>query len=268
MCTTRTRSSKDPPAAAAVLVVLAAVLLLASGVVVSACQVSIESGESMPSATDGAAGTQAQTTLTASTSAATTSSTTPGEPVTLNPQPTHTRPETGTKTTGTTLPPPSPATPLPPGETTTSLMLSPVTADTIPMTWTRYEETDPHIKWTGSWVSYPSPIASGGGLRVASNTAECALVFKGTAARLISVVTPEGGVAQVVLIDDANGATYLHTADFYWPTATTRLLFNTATMPLGVYRLIITWTGTSTSASMGTVIDFDAIEVMGRLVEP
>lgn len=249
----------------------AMVALLLAVTTLPACQATVGSGDTTPTAADAASVTQAQTTVAESTSTAAPSSSTtaaPGSSVTLNPQPTHTRPTAGPTTTKTTEPPPSPATPVPPGKTTTSFILTPITGDTIPTTWTRYEETDPHIQWTGSWASYPSPAASGGSFRAASSKAEASLMFRGTALRLVAVVSPEGGMAQVDVIDKATGTIYTSITDFYWPIVTTRNVFNTAPMPLGDYLVSITWTGSVNGASVGTAVNVDAIEVMGRLVAP
>lgn len=248
--------------------VFASVALLCAAAALTACRVSIGSVDATPTAPDAAATTQSQTTVAPSTTiAASTTSTTPGWPVTLHPQPTHARPGStmgGPGTPGpttTTLPPPSPATPVPPAETTTTLMLIPMTAETFPTMWTVYPDNFPLIKWGGDWAVVTE--ASGSSYRRCNPPIRSAfrVNFKGTQVALFSMTGPDRGLAKVTLDD-----TYTYTADLYRPSAESRAVFTSAVLPLGWHTVLVEWTGTKNSASTGTAINLDAVELMGYMV--
>ncbi len=86
-----------------------------------------------------------------------------------------------------------------------------------PPTPTRYQQTDTHLSFTGSWGTGLNPGASGGSWGYANTSGSLATVkFTGTSIGWITVKSPNYGIAQVTLDSDAPVTVDLYSPDTKW----------------------------------------------------
>ncbi len=124
----------------------------------------------------------------------------------------------------------------------------------------RYQQTDTHITYAGSWSTYSTTSASGSSYtRANTSTAACTVNFSGTYLAWIATkgttlgkayVSLDGGTAQLV--------------DLYKPTvAYQQSVWNTGTLTDGQHTVKIWWYPSNTA---GKYISVDAFDVAGTLV--
>jgi stage II sporulation protein D len=123
---------------------------------------------------------------------------------------------------------------------------------------TRYQQTDPHLVWSGTWTPFETAGASAGAYKRANvNGSSCTVTFSGTKLAWIATVgttlgkayvSLDGGTAQV--IDLARSA-----------VAYQQNVWNTGTLAAGVHTVKI-WRYPSTTTKY---ISVDAFDVVGAL---
>ncbi len=125
----------------------------------------------------------------------------------------------------------------------------------------RYEETEPSILKTGTWVtSVAAKRSAGSWLYSNSSDSATEFTFSGTRVELRASLAPNYGVARVIL----DGAPY--SMDLYSPGYIHNALgWSSGKLPDGVHTLRIEWTGTKNAASSGTGIGMDAVDIQGVL---
>jgi hypothetical protein len=137
--------------------------------------------------------------------------------------------------------------------------------------WTRYEDSDPHLHWDGSWWLAEYEEASGGWYKHTDDeTATVQLVFEGTQIRYIGLRSTTEGTAQVSL----DGVMYF--VDLCGPLASQQVLWTSPYLPpgsgplaYGRHILMIGYKGlrSSSCGNPGGAITFDAVDVIGTLVD-
>jgi hypothetical protein len=124
----------------------------------------------------------------------------------------------------------------------------------------RYEQTDSHLAFGGTWVAFSATGASGAGYqRTCTNGSSVSIAFNGTYLAWIATkgttlskakVSLDGGAAQSV--DLAASA-----------VAYQQKVWNTGTLPAGAHTVTISWDATNAA---GKFISLDAVEVLGTLL--
>jgi stage II sporulation protein D len=124
---------------------------------------------------------------------------------------------------------------------------------------TRYQQTDTHLAWAGTWATFTASGASGGSYKRANTSgASCTVTFSGTYLAWIATagttlskayVSLDGGTAQA--IDLARSA-----------VAYQQSVWNTGTLTAGTHTVKIWW---YPSNKAGKYISVDAFDVVGTL---
>ncbi len=130
---------------------------------------------------------------------------------------------------------------------------------------TRYQQTDPHIVWSGPWTPYSRWCLSGGSYAYSRFTnASVTITFEGTGIDWIGTKNGIGGKA-LVSLDGSSPVT----VDLYSPTSMHQsLLHRVSGLPAGAHTLVITPTATYNPSSSGQYVFVDALDVTGALVDP
>jgi hypothetical protein len=161
---------------------------------------------------------------------------------------------TSKKTTTTTAPPT--ATTIVVGQPHTLFTL--VLANSV----TRYEDTDPLLKWSGSWDTLNLPDASGGTYHASWGDAAVLIRFQGTGISLVAQKFFSHGIARVTLDSD------VYLVDMYSEySGASQTVWTSPTLPYGIHYLTIETTGTKNPESWNTLINVDAVDVAGTLLE-
>jgi hypothetical protein len=216
---------------------LTAVVLVVPALVLGGCE---------DLSTTGATGTSAVQSAVAGTSSTSVPSQTPAQ-------------ETATtkkKTTGTAA------------ETTVTTTLGLIAGQQIlqdAFALTRYEDTDPHLTWTGSWSANNGNVYSGGTVRYTENAGSSVVIkFSGTSISWIGERGSMEGIAKVTL-DGAQVAL----VDLYVPVNKPQplTLWQSGTLANGSHTLKIECTHTKNPdpASDGWWIMVDAFDVFGTI---
>ncbi len=127
---------------------------------------------------------------------------------------------------------------------------------------TRYQQTDTHLAYTGSWGTGLNPGASGGSWGYTNTTGSLVTVkFTGTSIGWITVKSPNYGIARVTL----DGGTPV-TVDLYSPdTKWQQKVWSATGLPNSAHTVTIAYTGTKNPAAAGAYTGVDAFEVQGTL---
>jgi murein DD-endopeptidase MepM/ murein hydrolase activator NlpD len=141
-----------------------------------------------------------------------------------------------------------------------SLVNAPLYNETpLPTGTTRYQQTDSHIAYTGTWYTFSTNAASGGSyLRAKTNGASATIAFNGTYLGWIATSGTTLGKAQVSL--DGGAAVTIDLAAS--SVAYQQRVWNTGTLVEGPHTVKISWDAKNTA---GKYISVDAIEVAGTL---
>lgn len=158
----------------------------------------------------------------------------------------------------------------PPEETTTTrpIIYRPTTVSLIPftLTWVRFEETDPRLLFTGDWLRDESPLASGGsfnyGRGATAGGAKVQIVFDGTQIRFVALRCVDCGIAKLTL--DSWPPVYVDPYSTDWVS---EVVWTSGVMPFGRHTLWIERSGDRNPAASGTILRFDAVDVIGTLVD-
>jgi Tol biopolymer transport system component len=129
---------------------------------------------------------------------------------------------------------------------------------------TRYEQTDSHLVYVGTWSTATTASASGGSFKYASSSGSSTIVsFDGTHLAWLATTGPSYGIAEVSLDGGAAELVDLYSAS----TRYQERVYRTDLLSAGAHTLTIEWSGTKNSASSGYAIGADAFEVLGTLAQ-
>jgi hypothetical protein len=129
--------------------------------------------------------------------------------------------------------------------------------------WTRFEETDSRLLWQGVWSTWTNSACSGGKARRAiTEGGGTAMWFEGTRVRFITVTRSDNGIARVHI--DHEPVVWV---DLYGTSISSKTAWTSGVLSPGQHFLIIEWSGQKNPASSGYCIVFDAVEVIGTLIQ-
>ena len=143
------------------------------------------------------------------------------------------------------------------------IIVQPTLGTIVPFNpWTRYEETDPYIKWIGGWAFVPSQSNSGGGYVWTTDVnASVVIPFKGTQIRLLGTTWVGGGIGSVTL----DGGSVIE-VDTYAGTATpTAVIWTSPVLSNGTHHLTVGFTGTKNPKALMAGLTLDAVEIAGTI---
>ena len=256
------------------LILVAAVVLLISVFVCVGCGSSgaVGGAENIGTATTIVAGALGSTSTTLSSSSTSpTASTTLGAPPPTTLQSTTTTKATtpttakATTTTKTTLG-------APPQSTTTTGSWTQLTVEIGPVVpidpWTLFQETDPHMQWSGLWIQQYSSKASEGGYRGVGSTASVLIRFTGQRISFQAMEDKGAGIAKLTL-----DGSHVYMVDLYneayWLSS--QMAWESDPLPQGAHTVLIEWTGTKNPKNiMATdyvLLDYVAV-YGGSLINP
>ncbi len=136
------------------------------------------------------------------------------------------------------------------------------TAAALSNGYTRYQETDPFLVFSGAWHSANSRSYAGGGEKLVSwSSGTMTLAFEGTSLTWLSSANPYAGIAKVTLDGGAGVLVDLYSTMFL----NQRPVYTTGAVTEGRHTLTIQWTGKRNARSIGTYVYVDAIDVKGSL---
>jgi murein DD-endopeptidase MepM/ murein hydrolase activator NlpD len=129
----------------------------------------------------------------------------------------------------------------------------------LPTGTTRYQQTDSHIAYAGSWYTFSTNAASGGSyLRAKTNGASATISFNGTYLGWVATKGTTLSKAQVSLDGGAPVTVDLAASS----VAYQQRVWNTGTLAEGPHTVKISWDAKNAA---GEYISVDAIEVVGTL---
>ncbi len=128
---------------------------------------------------------------------------------------------------------------------------------------TRFEETDTHLTFAGSWASAASTAYSGGTFKYA-NTSGASVTIKFFGVKLTLIGTKAYSYGKMKVSVDGSSPT---TVDLYNPTTVLykQTLFSSGLVPLGEHTVTLEWTGEKNPASSNTYVSLDAVDVTGTV---
>jgi outer membrane protein assembly factor BamB len=123
---------------------------------------------------------------------------------------------------------------------------------------TYFEENDPAIIYTGSWIALNCPSCSGGALKYSNQTgAKADFTFNGTGIKWIVTKAKMLGKAKVYL-----DGMYMGMVDLYGPTPQYQVVLQKTGLSPGTHTCSIEVSGQKNPSSTGYYIDIDAFEVV------
>lgn len=131
--------------------------------------------------------------------------------------------------------------------------------------WTRYEDDNPYLSWTGPWAAVTDPDVSGGSYKLSDGAGRLLAYFEGTRVALVAVVGPDRGNADVYLQPVPSGDAEHALIDLYHPSKGLKTVWTSDVLPEGTYYLFVWWTGFKNPAATGTRITVDAVDIVGTL---
>jgi beta-N-acetylhexosaminidase len=133
------------------------------------------------------------------------------------------------------------------------------TYTTAPAT-TRYEQTDPHIAYSGAWTAFSTASASAGAYaRANTSGSSVTITFNGTSLAWIAMKGTTTGKADVTLDGHAAGTVDLANSVAIYQ----QNVWSTGTLSEGVHTVVISRNAANTA---GKYITLDAVDVAGVLV--
>jgi IPT/TIG domain len=128
---------------------------------------------------------------------------------------------------------------------------------------TRYQQTDTHLAYVGTWTTSTTSSATGSDFKFCNATGSVTASFTGTYLAWIAKQSPVYGKAKVTVDDEAPV-----TVDLYSPaTVYQRQVWNTGPLDSGAHTVKIEWTGTKNASATDTNIGVDAFDVLGTLTQ-
>jgi putative cell wall-binding protein len=140
--------------------------------------------------------------------------------------------------------------------------LAQATATASGPTPTRYEQSDSHIAYTGTWTTWNTGYVSGGSCKYSNlSSAAVNVQFTGTYLSWVGIKGPLYGKAKVTV----DGGTP-EVIDLYSPTSVFKSsVWNTGTLASGTHTVRIEGTGTKNASATNTYVGIDAFDVVGTL---
>jgi C1A family cysteine protease len=131
---------------------------------------------------------------------------------------------------------------------------------------TRFEQTDSRLRYVGSWITSSSSLYSAGSYKYTSTTgASVTIAFTGTSLEWIAKKGTAAGIAKVTVDGDPLKTT---TVDLYNSTTLYKQkVWTSGTLLSGPHTVKIEFTGTKRSGATSTVINIDAVDVVGTLTQ-
>ena len=134
-------------------------------------------------------------------------------------------------------------------------------APATPATPTRYQQTDAHLQYDGTWSTTSTSSASAGGFAYADRAgSSVTITFSGTSLAWIAKQSSAYGIAKVVLDKRAPVYVNLYSAGTKWK----QTVWSTGTLKSGLHTVTIVWTGKKGDGG-GTNIGLDALDIIGTL---
>ncbi len=128
----------------------------------------------------------------------------------------------------------------------------------------RFEQTDDHLAFTGTWSTSRTSSASGGNFTYADKEGASATIsFDGTSLVWLAKTSDVYGIAKVTVDDKTCALVDLYSAG----TLYQQKVWQTGTLPAGRHTVTIEWTGTKNPESRGTNVGLDAIDLAGEIVQ-
>jgi hypothetical protein len=179
----------------------------------------------------------------------------PGEPMPPGGTPGEMNPPSGTPGGNTT--------PTTKKTTTTAASNSGVMmAEALPIviTATRYEQTDSHLAWAGTWLTETESSASGGSFSdTQSSGASVTIKFSGISIGWIGIKGSNAGIAKVTL----DGGSPIQVDCYSASTKYAETLWQSGSLASGNHTVKIECTGTCSAASTSYWICVDAFDIIG-----
>ena len=137
------------------------------------------------------------------------------------------------------------------------------TARRLISAYTRVEQTNSLLAYTGAWTLTGSSASASGGTFGSANSAgsSVTIAFTGVYLRLMSQVGTAYGLAKVTVDGKDAGTVNFYSASTVWQKS----VWSTGMLPDGPHTVTISWTGTASGG--GTTIGVDAFDVIGSFAQ-
>lgn len=145
----------------------------------------------------------------------------------------------------------------------TTTVATPTTSDTQ-LQWNRYEESDPHLVWTGGWTNgrYGTVLGSVVETRCASIADESvSICFVGARCRIIGVRFCGGGIAEVTLDGGLPVEVDLFLGDSF--TQICESVWDSGQLTDGRHQVTVECAGRGNPLQHTNLVSIDAFEVLG-----
>jgi hypothetical protein len=127
----------------------------------------------------------------------------------------------------------------------------------------RYDQATPGLVYSGRWIrSSVGPASAGSFVYTDSPGASLTFHFMGSYCGWMAKTSDQYGKATVTLDGGAPSTVDLYSKKPVWR----HIVWETKSLPFGDHTLKIQWTGKKKAVSKGTLINVDAIEIVGALV--
>ena len=128
-------------------------------------------------------------------------------------------------------------------------------------TATRFEQTDSHLVWTGTWSTLSSTSYSGSSAKSVNAAGSVTIKFSGVSLNVISAKAKTYGRMSISL--DGGTAT---TVDLYSSsTSYKQTVLSSGSLANATHTVKITWLGANSTYSTGKTVNLDAVDVIGTL---
>ena len=145
----------------------------------------------------------------------------------------------------------------------TASAITSFTVDVVSSGLTRYEETDPRLRFKGAWADASGAGFSGGTEHTLDGPGSVIVGFEGTEIRLFTSMGPADGIALVSLDGGAPAEVDLYRSA---PAASLAAVEATGLVDTA-HTMKVEWAGSRETSSTGTKISFDAVDVAGTLLQ-
>ena len=134
-----------------------------------------------------------------------------------------------------------------------------------PSSTPRYQENDAHLRYLGTWTRAYNAGCSGQYQTTTNDLGAVLVTFTGTTVNVIATKGPSYGGLKVTLDGNAANAVIV---DLYSATAAyQQKVYAKSGLTNTSHSLRLDWTGLRNTASSGTTVDLDAIEIVGSLTQ-
>jgi hypothetical protein len=146
---------------------------------------------------------------------------------------------------------------------TTTTTEAPTTTTTVALKWTRYQDTNSHLAYSGTHIKVSSVNASGGTYTEVRKGAKVTIKFTGTRVRVAAIKKWTGGI--VVLSLDGSSAKVDLYADVDFPDYVSEIVWTSKVLAYGPHTLVISNTGLMNPISDGAIDCIDAVDIKGTM---